>query len=67
MDLPLFLPDLAGLHRVALTYFVRFRRNSKHEGQPFGERMPGATSPHLLSPFDLDGLEVGRRADVKAG
>ena len=25
MNLPLFLPDLAGLHRVAVTYFARFR------------------------------------------
>ncbi len=25
MNLPLFLPNLAGLHRVAVTYFARFR------------------------------------------
>ncbi|CAJ1356001.1 unnamed protein product [Effrenium voratum] len=59
MNLPLFLPDLAGLHRVAVTYFARFRMNSAHEGQPFSEHLPGRKStPHPFSPFDLEFLEA---------
>ncbi|CAK9042948.1 unnamed protein product [Durusdinium trenchii] len=58
MNLPLFLPDLAGLHRVAVTYFARFRMNTAHEGQPFSERGPWPSSPHPFSPFDLEFLEA---------
>jgi len=52
MNLPLFLPDLAGLHRVAVTYFARFRMNSAHDGQPFSERLVSTW------PFDLEFLEA---------
>jgi hypothetical protein len=34
MNLPLFLPDLAGLHRVAVTYFARFRMSLDVEMWP---------------------------------
>eukprot|EP00959_Pyramimonas_sp_CCMP1952_P189993 3974619-Pyramimonas_sp.AAC.1 len=37
MELPLFLPDRAGLHRTAFAYFARFFQNVLHAGQPWGE------------------------------
>lgn len=59
MNLPLFLPDLPGLHRVATTYFSRFKMNSAHDEQPFGEQMiSGRNSPHQYSPFQLEYLEA---------
>ena len=62
MNLPLFLPNLAGLHRVAVTYFARFRMNSAHDGQPFSERFvstwPASLPSHPFSPFDLEYLEA---------
>ncbi|CAE6912162.1 unnamed protein product, partial [Symbiodinium sp. CCMP2456] len=59
MNLPLFLPDLPGLHRVATTYFSRFKMNSAHDEQPFGEQMiSGRNSPHRYSPFELEYLEA---------
>lgn len=61
MDLPLFLPDRAGLHHTAFAYYSRFRKNMGHksnEKQPWDEVKPGRTpSPHAYSPFMLEYFE----------
>ncbi|CAK0801857.1 unnamed protein product [Prorocentrum cordatum] len=58
MELPLFLPDRAGLHRTAFAYFARFFQNVLHAGQPWGEVHPRrGAAPHPYSPFELDRLE----------
>eukprot|EP00928_Gymnodinium_smaydae_P070784 TRINITY_DN54553_c0_g1_i1.p1 TRINITY_DN54553_c0_g1~~TRINITY_DN54553_c0_g1_i1.p1 ORF type:complete len:1204 (-),score=156.88 TRINITY_DN54553_c0_g1_i1:33-3110(-) len=58
MELPLFLPDRAGLHHVAFSYFSRFRKHMDGE-QPWSEIRPGrGESPHPYSPFQLEYLEA---------
>uniref|UniRef100_A0A7S4R438 Sulfotransferase domain-containing protein n=1 Tax=Alexandrium monilatum TaxID=311494 RepID=A0A7S4R438_9DINO len=59
MELPLHLPDRAGLHHTAFAYFARFRRTSEFAEQPWSEVRPGrsADSPHPYSPFALEHLE----------
>lgn len=61
MNLPLFLPDRAGLHYTAFAYFKRFLstlEQSQQPRQPWSDVRPGrGPVPHPFSPFDANFVE----------